>query len=398
MLLGGAVGLALQTPAWQAAHAGIAQPRANGRWSATMQVAEQGAKRKVVVIGAGWGGLSVANQLSMEPDVEVTVVDAAARAGGLVSDSFLTPGGRRAEAGQHGFWAEYGNIFALLDSLQLPEDPLTGYAEQGQYSPAGLEAVWPVYNDQKQQLPTGLGQALYTREWPPLEPGTHRAGDRLTPCSYRTLTGFLNLPITDLATAAPLVLAFSEFDDSPEAWARYDKISFLDLCMKLGVSQRTYDEVFEPMVLTGLFAPGNQCSAAAALGMAYFFVLKHQARAAPRLAAPRLAAPRLAAASLLASGPLPRLCPPPRCPPLRLARRPPSMSSGARATSARRSFSPGWRRCGNEASPSCPRPAPPASSPPRSGPARRAARRMLRRARQERRSRRSSARWMTASS
>jgi len=110
--------------------------------------------------------------------------------------------------------------------------------------------VWPVYTEQKQQLPTGLGQALYTR--------------------------FLNLPITDLATAAPLVLAFSEFDDSPEAWARYDKLSFLDLCMKLGVSKRTYDEVFEPMVLTGLFAPGNQCSAAAALGMAYFFVLKHQ--------------------------------------------------------------------------------------------------------------------------
>ena len=53
------------------------------------------------------------------------------------------------------------------------------------------------------------------------------------------------------------MLAFSEFDDSPEAWARYDRISFLDLCMKLGVSRRTYDEVFEPMVLTGLFAPGG---------------------------------------------------------------------------------------------------------------------------------------------
>jgi len=247
-MLGGLT-LALQTPAWQTAHTGIAQPRANGHRSAIMQVAEPAAT-KVVVIGAGWGGLSAAHQLSMEPGVEVTVVDAAARAGGLVSDSFLTPGGRRAEAGQHGFWAEYGNIFALLDSLQLPEDPLTGYAEQGQYSPAGLEAVWPVYNEQKQKLPTGLGQALYTR--------------------------FLNLPITDLATAAPLVLAFSEFDDSPEAWARYDKLSFLDLCLRLGVSQRMYDEVFEPMVLTGLFAPGNQCSAAAALGMAYFFVLKHQ--------------------------------------------------------------------------------------------------------------------------
>ena len=47
------------------------------------------------------------------------------------------------------------------------------------------------------------------------------------------LPGFLNLPATDLATAAPLVLAFSEFDDSPEAWARYDCISFLDLCMHI---------------------------------------------------------------------------------------------------------------------------------------------------------------------
>ena len=73
-----------------------------------------------------------------------------------------TPAGRPAEAGQHGFWAEYNNIFSLIDSLNLPEDPLTGYDEQGQYSPNGLEATWPVYNKES-QLPTGLGQALYTR-------------------------------------------------------------------------------------------------------------------------------------------------------------------------------------------------------------------------------------------
>ena len=54
------------------------------------------------------------------------------------------------------------------------------------------------------------------------------AADQLTPCSHCGLPGFLNLPATDLATAAPLVLAFSEFDDSPEAWARYDQISFLN--------------------------------------------------------------------------------------------------------------------------------------------------------------------------
>ena len=31
--------------------------------------------------------------------------------------------------------------FGLIDSLQLPKDPLTGYAEQGQYSPEGLEVL-----------------------------------------------------------------------------------------------------------------------------------------------------------------------------------------------------------------------------------------------------------------
>ena len=80
----------------------------------------------------------------------------------------------------------------------------------------------------------------------------------------------------DLATAAPLVAAFSEFLSDDDAWKRYDELSFRDLCTKLGVSRKLYREAFEPMILTGLFAPGEQCSAAAALGMAYFFVLKSQ--------------------------------------------------------------------------------------------------------------------------
>jgi len=212
-------------------------------------------EKKVVIIGAGWGGLSAAHALSSQTStpLDITVVDAAPRAGGLVRDGFTTISGRRrAEAGQHGFWDNYDNIFKLLDE-ELPnvdiDDVLTGYAEQGQYSPDGLEAVWPIYR-KNQRLPTGLAQALYTR--------------------------FENLPALDRATAAPLVLAFSEFDDSPEAWKMYDNMSFRDLCVKLGVSRRCYEEAFEPMILTGLFAPGAECSAAAALGMAYFFVLKSQ--------------------------------------------------------------------------------------------------------------------------
>ena len=216
----------------------------------------------MVVIGAGWGGLSTAHALSSQDDeeLEITVVDASPRVGGLVRDGFETlrgrgregGGGGGGEAGQHGFWDNYANIFALLEGLPNldVEEVLTGYAEQGQYSPGGLEAVWPVYRDRSPRLPTGLAQALYTR--------------------------FERLPVADRASAVPLVLAFSEFDDSPEAWAKYDQMSFRDLCQKLGVSRRCYAEAFEPMILTGLFAPGAECSAAAALGMAYFFVLKSQ--------------------------------------------------------------------------------------------------------------------------
>ncbi|KAG7337273.1 flavin containing amine oxidoreductase [Nitzschia inconspicua] len=210
-------------------------------------------KEKVVIIGGGWGGLSAAYELSKNSDrYDVVLVDMSSRVGGVVRDGFRSMrGDHKAEAGQHGFWDQYANIFRLLDEdLDIIDDALTGYAEQGQYSPNGLEAVWPVYRNQIPQLPTGLAQAAYTR--------------------------FEKLPWIDRVSAFPLVLAFSEFDDSPEAWERYDQVSFRDLCLRLGVSRRCYQEAFEPMILTGLFAPGAECSAAAALGMAYFFVMANQ--------------------------------------------------------------------------------------------------------------------------
>jgi len=218
-------------------------------------------REKIVIIGGGWGGLSAAyalhkhniNSGDQDKKYSIKLIEASPRVGGLVRDGFTSMKGLyKAEAGQHGFWDNYHNIFQLLDELPNidVDDVLTDYAEQGQYSPNGLEAVWPVYRNMNPPLPTGLAQALYTR--------------------------FNNLSIIDRATAFPLVLAFSEFDDSYEAWEKYDDVSFRDLCIKLGVSRKCYNEAFEPMILTGLFAPGSECSAAAALGMAYFFVLKSQ--------------------------------------------------------------------------------------------------------------------------
>jgi uncharacterized protein with NAD-binding domain and iron-sulfur cluster len=184
---------------------------------------------------------------------EVTLVDASPRAGGLVRDGFASlQSRRRAEAGQHGFWRNYRNIHAFLGDHYNLTDVLADPAPQGQYSPRGLEAVWPVYRRQRPRLPTGLAQLAYT--------------------------DFLRLPLADRASALPLALVLSDCGgpNAEEFWRRYDSVSFYDLCRQLGVSRRCYDEALEPMVLTGLFAPGRECSAAAALGMAYFFVLQSQ--------------------------------------------------------------------------------------------------------------------------
>ena len=131
---------------------------------------DQTTKQKIVIVGAGWGGLSAAHSLATSDQsstLDITLVDASPRVGGLVRDGFQTINNSvstGAEAGQHGFWDNYLNIFKFLENLPTIKDVdevLTGYAEQGQYSPNGLEAVWPVYRESTPQLPTGLAQALY---------------------------------------------------------------------------------------------------------------------------------------------------------------------------------------------------------------------------------------------
>jgi uncharacterized protein with NAD-binding domain and iron-sulfur cluster len=203
-------------------------------------------KPRVIVVGAGWAGLGATDHL-VSQGYEVTLLEAGAYPGGLVA-GWQTAGGRPVEAGIHGFWYPYKNIFSLVDRLDLA--PFTPWMRSAQYSPVGLEAESPIFQDQP-RLPMPLGTFVYPR--------------------------FPRLPLIDRLSAWPMLYPVIDFDNSDEAWQRYDAMTARELFKTYGVSARLYRDAFEPMLLVGLFAPGEQCSAAAALGMLYYFILAHQA-------------------------------------------------------------------------------------------------------------------------
>ncbi len=200
---------------------------------------------KVVVVGAGWAGLGATYHLAKQ-GYDVTLLEGGSVPGGLVA-GWKTAGGRSVEAGIHGFWYPYSNIFSLVRELGI--NPFTPFTRSSQYSPAGLEVESPIFQDLP-RLPTPLGTFVYTQ--------------------------FKRLPLIDRLSALPLLYAVTDFDNSDESWRRYDPVTARELFKDFGVSARLYRDSFEPMLLVGLFAPGEQCSAAAALGMLYYFILAHQ--------------------------------------------------------------------------------------------------------------------------
>jgi uncharacterized protein with NAD-binding domain and iron-sulfur cluster len=201
--------------------------------------------KKVVVVGAGWAGLGATHHLAKQ-GYDVTLLEAGSYPGGLVA-GWKTQAGKSVEAGIHGFWYPYRNIFALINELNI--NPFTTWTRSSQYSPAGLEVESPIFQDLP-RLPTPLGTFIYTQ--------------------------FKRLPLIDRLSALPLLYALVDFDNSDAAWRRYDYVTARELFKQFGVSARLYRESFEPMLLVGLFAPGEQCSAAATLGMLYYFILAHQ--------------------------------------------------------------------------------------------------------------------------
>ena len=63
---------------------------------------------------------------------------------------------------------------------------------------------------------------------------------------------------------------------NPNSWRLWMAGTARELFREFGCSERVYQDAFNPMLLVGLFAPGELCSAAACLGMLYYFILAHQ--------------------------------------------------------------------------------------------------------------------------
>ncbi|MGK7923796.1 MAG: FAD-dependent oxidoreductase [Spirulina sp.] len=202
-------------------------------------------RKRVIVVGAGWAGLGATYHLAQQ-NYEVTLLEASPHPGGLVS-GWKTAEERSVEGGVHGFWYPYQNIFRLVKELGL--SPFTPFTRSSQYSPQGLEVESPLFQKEF-RLPAPLGTFFYTR--------------------------FQRLPLSDRLSALPLLYAVIDFDNAHDAWQRYDKVTARELFRQFGVTSRLYTDAFEPMLLVGLFAPGEQCSAAATLGMLYYFILAHQ--------------------------------------------------------------------------------------------------------------------------
>lgn len=203
--------------------------------------------KRVAIIGAGWAGLGAAYHLSKQEQLDVVLIDAAKSVGGLVA-SWKTDKGRDVEVGIHGMWRPYFNLFHLVNR-ELGLNPFTDWTRSSQRSPKGKVVESPIFNDLP-RLPTPLGTFFYTK--------------------------FLDLPLIDRLSALPLLEAVVQWDNSDDAWRKFDKMTAKELFKSYGCSERVYKEAFEPMLLVGLFAPGEQCSAAGALGMLYFFILAHQ--------------------------------------------------------------------------------------------------------------------------
>jgi uncharacterized protein with NAD-binding domain and iron-sulfur cluster len=92
-----------------------------------------------------------------------------------------------------------------------------------------------------------------------------------TVLTSRGTRAYRRLPLAERFTMLPWLYSVIDFDTTPESYERYDKMSALDMFRNYGVSKRMYEEFIKPTLLVGLFAPPEELSAGATMGMLYYY-------------------------------------------------------------------------------------------------------------------------------
>lgn len=257
-------------------------PRHPHRQKKSTTELRQTTTKNVVVIGGGWAGFSAADALSRLENVQVHLLDASPRARGGLAAGWTSPRlNLPVEAGVHGFWREYRNTFAIMESIGLDlDDVLTPYTPSILVSEAGRVAVAPVlgeaaeYKDSTKSTPE-----LRQMEWSNLDDILKSVGNLLpSPLDVALLSRFddASLSYLDRLSALGLLGIWADFGQEDAAsWERYDSLSAETLFRDAaGVSPRLYQQLVSPLLHVLPMAPGYDCSAAAALSCFHVFALQ----------------------------------------------------------------------------------------------------------------------------
>lgn len=226
-------------------------------------------KPRVVVVGGGWAGFGAARALAKSGQVDVTLLEGAPQPGG-VAGGYRDAKGRSLELGMKGFWMSYPSLYNLMRELGEEKRGVYASGEHPPFQRVGdfpttdftTSAFWgrngrlitqaPVFSKcEPANLPTLLGQFYHTFNLP------------------------WDISLADRLTMLPWLAAIADFDSSEETYMEYDKMSARELFRRAGVSEKMYRDFLRPTLLVGLFAEGEDLSAAETLSALYYYALQN---------------------------------------------------------------------------------------------------------------------------
>ena len=247
--------------------------------------------KTIVVIGGGWAGFSAADALARasgggdnSKTTNIYLLDASPRGVGGLSRGWRTAGqlNRPVEAGIHGFWRDYNNVYdAMIHCIGISNlnDVLTPYTPSILVSERGRVAVAPVLGGgsaggtDDQETSTAIPENM--RQIPFLQ---DLASQLPPPLDIALLTNFEDpsrLSVIDRLSGLGLLGVWADFDsEDADSWRRYDSISADNLFRNIArLSPALYTELVLPLLHVLPMTTAYDCSAAAALSCFHTFAL-----------------------------------------------------------------------------------------------------------------------------